>query len=94
VKHWQLFDYLLAMKLAGYSIVGAEQSGKSVSLIGVEMPKKCLLLLGNENEGIPANLLALLDITVEIPQAGIVRSLNVHVSGALVIWEYVKQQHQ
>lgn len=45
----------------------------------------------NENEGIPANLLSLLDLTIELPQAGVVRSLNVHVTGAIVIWEYAKQ---
>ena len=32
-----------------------------------------------------------LDDCVEIPQSGVVRSLNVHVSGALVVWEYVRQ---
>jgi tRNA G18 (ribose-2'-O)-methylase SpoU len=46
VKSWQLFDYLLGMKQLGYSIVGAEQSGKSVSLESVRIPKKCVLLLG------------------------------------------------
>lgn len=45
----------------------------------------------NEKEGIPANLLSLLDLTIEIPQSGVVRSLNVHVSGAVVVWEYFKQ---
>ena len=33
-----------------------------------------------------------LDVCVEIPQQGIIRSLNVHVSGALLIWEYRRQQ--
>lgn len=33
----------------------------------------------------------MLDGCVEIPQYGIVRSLNVHVSGAICIWEYTKQ---
>jgi tRNA guanosine-2'-O-methyltransferase len=46
VKSWHLFDYLLWMKQLGYSIVGAEQSGKSVSLGIVRIPKKCVLLLG------------------------------------------------
>jgi len=30
---------------------------------------------------------------VEIPQLGVVRSLNVHVSGAIAIWEFTRQQH-
>lgn len=46
----------------------------------------------NEKEGIPANLIHLLDQCVEIPQQGVVRSLNVHVSGALLVWEYRRQR--
>jgi tRNA G18 (ribose-2'-O)-methylase SpoU len=39
-------DYLIGMKLSGYSIVGAEQTGNSVSLVDAKIPKKCVLLLG------------------------------------------------
>lgn len=49
-------------------------------------------LISNEHEGIPANLIQQLDVCVEIPQQGVIRSLNVHVSGALLIWEYTRQQ--
>jgi len=52
----------------------------------------CFFLTRNEHEGIPANLIHHLDVCVEIPQQGIIRSLNVHVSGALLIWEYTRQQ--
>lgn len=45
----------------------------------------------NEKEGIPANLLSLLDLTIEIPQIGVVRSLNVHVTASILLWEYAKQ---
>ena len=33
----------------------------------------------------------LCDVCVEIPQLGVVRSLNVHVSGALAIWHFARQ---
>ncbi|CAO1429025.1 unnamed protein product [Diamesa hyperborea] len=91
IRSWQLFDFLLNMKMQGYAIVGAEQTAKSKNLIGTPIPKKAVLLLGHEKEGIPANLLALLDLTIEIPQNGVVRSLNVHVSGSIIMWEYAKQ---
>ena len=45
----------------------------------------------NEKEGIPVDIINLLDICVEIPQLGVIRSLNVHVSAAIAIWEYSKQ---
>ena len=48
-------------------------------------------MLGSEGRGIPAHLLALLDGCVEIPQAGVVRSLNVHVSAALALQSYFLQ---
>lgn len=45
----------------------------------------------HEKEGIPANLINLLDLAIEIPQRGVIRSLNVHVTSALFAWEYCKQ---
>lgn len=50
-----------------------------------------MLLLGREREGIPQPLLELLDSAVEIPQAGIIRSLNVHVAGSIAISEFMRQ---
>ncbi|XP_054432732.1 probable methyltransferase TARBP1 [Pteronotus mesoamericanus] len=92
VKPPQLIDYLQQKKAQGYTAIGAEQTARSVGLTQYCFPEKSLLLLGNEREGIPANLIQQLDVCVEIPQQGIIRSLNVHVSGALLIWEYTRQQ--
>lgn len=51
-----------------------------------------VLVLGKEKEGMPAQVIQELDVVVEIPQLGIIRSLNVHVSGALLVWEYTRQR--
>ena len=51
-----------------------------------------VLLLGKEKEGIPVEFLQAVDKCVEIPQLGIIRSLNVHVTGALAIWEFTRQR--
>uniref|UniRef100_UPI00358F8850 probable methyltransferase TARBP1 isoform X1 n=2 Tax=Myxine glutinosa TaxID=7769 RepID=UPI00358F8850 len=91
VKVHRLADYLFEMKQRGYTVVGVEQTANSRSLAQFSFPQRTLLLLGNEREGIPAPLLHELDVCVEIPQRGVVRSLNVHVSGALLIWEYARQ---
>ncbi|EHA97479.1 Putative methyltransferase TARBP1 [Heterocephalus glaber] len=92
VKPAQLIDYLQLKKTEGYTIIGVEQTARSSDLAQYCFPEKSLLLLGNEREGIPANLIQHLDVCVEIPQQGVIRSLNVHVSGALLIWEYTRQQ--
>ena len=48
----------------------------------------------HEKTGIPLEFLQVLDVCVEIPQCGLVRSLNVHVTGAICVWEYHKQWSQ
>lgn len=83
--------WLMKQRDDGYTIVGLEQTASSVSVEDVKLPEKTVLLLGKEKEGIPVEFLQFVDICVEIPQLGIIRSLNVHVSGAITIWEYTKQ---
>ena len=47
--------------------------------------------MGDEKRGVPVELLNVVDGEVEIPQRGVTRSLNVHVCGAVVVWECLKQ---
>ncbi|XP_062864262.1 probable methyltransferase TARBP1 [Trichomycterus rosablanca] len=91
VKPNDLPAFLQQKKNEGYSIIGVEQTANSQSLESYRFPQKSLLLLGNEREGIPADMLQWLDVCVEIPQRGVTRSLNVHVSAALLVWEYTRQ---
>ncbi|CAB4279400.1 unnamed protein product [Prunus armeniaca] len=51
-----------------------------------------VLVLGREKEGVPVDIIHVLDACLEIPQLGVVRSLNVHVSGASALWKYTRQQ--
>lgn len=88
----EMIFYLREMKTKGYQIVGIEQTGVSVGLSSsTPLSPKCLIVLGKEKEGIPVELLAEMDLCIEIPQYGLTRSLNVHVSAALVIWEATKR---
>ncbi|PWA72733.1 tRNA/rRNA methyltransferase (SpoU) family protein [Artemisia annua] len=84
--------FLEKKKKEGYSILGLEQTANSVALDQYVFPKKTVLVLGREKEGIPVELIHILDACIEIPQMGVVRSLNVHVSGAIALWEYTRQQ--
>lgn len=74
--------------------MGLEQTAESTQLPCFDFPQKTVLVLGREKEGVPPEIIALLDATVEIPQLGVIRSLNVHVSGAIAMYEYTKQQLQ
>jgi len=86
-----LGEFLAARREEGYRIVAVEQAAESVQLQDYRFPAKTVLLLGREKEGVPVELLNQVDDCVEIPQSGFIRSFNVHMTGALVMWEAVKQ---
>ncbi|KAL1536392.1 Tar (HIV-1) RNA binding protein 1 [Salvia divinorum] len=86
--------FLEKKKQQGFAILGLEQTAHSIPLDQYNFPVKTVLVLGREKEGIPVEIIHKLDACIEIPQLGIVRSLNVHVSGALALWEYTRQQRQ
>lgn len=92
----KLIEYLEACKLKGYRILGLEQTDSSRNILAyrpdsdVSLPSRCVLVLGKEKEGIPVEVLQKVDECIEIPQFGFTRSLNVHVSAALMIWELTK----
>ena len=86
-----LLEYLRQKQSDGFVLVGIEQTARSVVLDEYKFNPKTVLVLGNEKEGIPIEIIDILDVCVEIPQSGRIRSFNVHVTGALVLWDYVRQ---
>eukprot|EP00211_Chloroparvula_japonica_P000735 CAMPEP_0119129616 /NCGR_PEP_ID=MMETSP1310-20130426/7288_1 /TAXON_ID=464262 /ORGANISM="Genus nov. species nov., Strain RCC2339" /LENGTH=1565 /DNA_ID=CAMNT_0007120049 /DNA_START=89 /DNA_END=4786 /DNA_ORIENTATION=- len=91
VKPSDLMAFLRHMREEHFSIVGLEQTRESVDILDFSFPKRTVLLLGKEKTGIPVQYLSALDHAVEIPQYGVTRSLNVHVSAAVCVWEFTKQ---
>lgn len=93
LKATGISEYFRAKRLEGYSVVGIEQTDKSIILGNgsYTLPKKVVLLLGSEKLGIPAELLAELDLCVEIPQRGETRSMNVQTAAAVVLYEFCRQ---
>ena len=91
VKPGDLPEYLSLLKERGYTVVGIEQTPNSSSLQDFSFPRHSALLVGHEKYGIPIELLERVDYCVEIPQYGVIRSLNVHVSSAISIWHYTTQ---
>ena len=88
-----LLEWLLHRRDEGFHVVGLEQTSSSSSLLNYTFPNRpTVLLLGKEKEGIPVKYLQAVDQCLEIPQLGIIRSLNVHVSASLAIWEFTKQR--
>ena len=94
VSEANLLPFIHRCRQKGYTIVGLEQTETSIDLSDpiqtAQLPRKCVLILGKEKEGVPVQILNQLDVCIEIPQFGIIRSLNVHVSAAMALWEITK----
>lgn len=92
VKPESIVEYLREQKANGYTLIGLEQTDKSVVLDNkLEFPKKSLILLGREKEGVPGELLAELDFCVEINQVGVIRSMNIQTATAVIVHAYSTQ---
>jgi len=72
---------ILALREEGYQIIACEtgtKNGKNHK--DIQFQKKVALIMGNEIEGIPKNILSSADAVLEIPQFGSKESLNVSVA--------------
>lgn len=93
VSRMELMNYLSSQRDDGYAIIAAEQTTDSIPLDKFRFPPKSLILLGDEKEGIPVEFIRYVDFIVEIKQFGRIRSLNVHVTGALFIQKYAEDNY-
>lgn len=76
------------LKEQGYRLVALEQDSRSTPLNKYEAPQKIALLLGEEVDGINAELLVRCDDIVEIPMRGAKESFNVSVATALALYQF------
>nr|XP_041630487.1 probable methyltransferase TARBP1 [Drosophila kikkawai] len=88
VKSENLVEFILAKQAEGYKTVSSKGSAGIPKFDHFEFPKKCILVLGHEKQGIPIKVTAVLDYVVEIPQFV---SLDTNFGASLLIWEFFKQ---
>lgn len=84
--------FMRSKKQEGYTLIGLEQTDKSIQLDNkFQFPPKSLILLGTESEGIPGHLLSELDLCLEIKQSGVIRSMNIQTATAVIVHAYSAQ---
>ena len=91
---WKYFgrteDAVEELRGEGFEIVAVEQVAGATMLDGlcVDVARRYALVFGNEVEGVAQGVANLCDGAIEIPQAGTKHSLNVAVSGGVVLWRF------
>lgn len=76
----------------GMKVYAAHLSQAAVDFREVDFVAPCAVLLGNEREGVSAEAAALADTHIVIPMLGMVRSLNVSVAAAVILFEAQRQR--
>lgn len=88
--HWveqSKLRWVRTQKRAGKRIVAVELTDDATPLACLEPAREStIVLLGHEAIGVPPEVLALADQTVQIPMVGVGLSLNVAVAGSLVAY--------
>jgi len=77
-----------ALKTEGYKIFAAEISSGSTMLADVKVPKKWVLIMGHEGNGISQDILALCDEVVTIEMQEGIKSLNVSVAASIIMYQF------
>ncbi len=74
-----------------YTLVAVDNTEGSVPIETAELPKRCLLVFGQESTGISEELAAQCDQAVYIPQYGSTRSMNVAAAAAIAQHMWIVQ---
>jgi len=89
-KHiYHPYDAAAYLKSNGMSVVVIEKNDNSISMFDCVYPPKPAFVLGNEVYGVYPDFLEAADLVVEIPMYGDIKSLNVSVAGAVVMYDYL-----
>ncbi len=92
-KHYEDTHQAVAdLKAQGYTVFAIEQAVGSTLLpdLQLDKSKKYAVILGNEVKGVQQTVVDVCDGCIEIPQFGTKHSLNVSVTGGIIIWEFQK----
>jgi len=92
-KHYEDTHVALEeLKALGYIVFAIEQAQGSTKLpdLKLDSTKKYAVILGNEVKGVQQTVVDSCNGCIEIPQFGTKHSLNVSVTGGIIIWEFFK----
>ena len=92
--HRTLLPVLRRLGAEGHQLVGLEQTTGSESLFTFPFERRCVLVVGNERNGIEPEVLRVLDHVVEIPVYGMPYSHNAATAAAMALYEYCRQYPQ
>lgn len=90
-----IYDDLLKcieeLQSKGYKVIAAEASPQAINLSTLNVPKKWVLLMGHEGLGLSQEVQDACDCVVKIEMTENVKSFNVGVASAILMYQLVQQ---
>lgn len=86
-KREDLASLIRELKERGFTVYGLEQAAGSLDYRQPRVAGKAALVVGNEVNGLPGEILALCDFILEIPMRGTKNSLNVSVAAGIALYQ-------
>lgn len=77
---------ILELQAEGVVVIAVEQSPTSIKLPDYKQQGKTAYIFGSETEGVPEEILNLVDEVLELPMLGEKESLNVSVTAGIVLY--------
>lgn len=91
-RHNTIADSVTELKSRGMKIIAAHPSPKALDFRDYDYTQPTAIIMGSELEGLSEEALQMTDEVVVIPMQGMVQSLNVSVSAALILFEAQRQR--
>ena len=75
----------------GLPLFGVDNLPGSVPITEAEIPRRCILVFGQEGPGLSEEVRAVVETVLSIPQFGSTRSINAGVASGIAMYEWCRR---
>ncbi len=91
--HKTVADFISWAKENGLILIAIDNQKGSKNLQDSELPKKSVLIFGNESDGLSKEMIEACEQMIAIEQFGSTRSVNVGVASGILMYEFVRRNY-
>ena len=91
LHHPTIEDFVQWCRTEKLPIIGVDNVPGSIPIETTGLPRKCVLLFGQEGPGLSPEAIAASDSVVEITQYGSTRSLNASAAAAIIMHSWIRE---
>lgn len=94
IQHNDIFKCIESLKKENFMICCTDLRENAISIYDFDFTQKIALVIGNERYGVSEKVAKSSDYNLYIPMLGMIRSLNVSVATAVILYEAYRQRNE